>query len=208
MIIGITGTIGAGKGTIVEYLVSQKGFHHFSVRAFLTDRIRARHLPVNRDTMTSVANELRREHSPSYIVDELYHAAQNTGGNCVIESIRTPGEVDSLRQKGNFFLFAVDAPAKVRYERIRKRNSETDSVDFETFLQNEAREMTTDDPNHQNLKKCISMADYVFENTGSIARLNEQVDRVIVKIHGQTDGGTFAAGDKPENYSDHDRSKQ
>ena len=35
--IGITGTLGAGKGTIVEYLQKEKGFSHYSVRAFLTD---------------------------------------------------------------------------------------------------------------------------------------------------------------------------
>ncbi|MDR0438308.1 MAG: AAA family ATPase, partial [Bacteroidales bacterium] len=51
MIIGITGTIGAGKGTIVDYLVSQKGFLHFSVRDFLSEEIERRGLPVNRDTM-------------------------------------------------------------------------------------------------------------------------------------------------------------
>ena len=33
IIIGITGTLGAGKGTIVDYLVKQKGFVHYSVRA-------------------------------------------------------------------------------------------------------------------------------------------------------------------------------
>ena len=36
-IIGITGTIGAGKGTIVDYLVKQKNFKHYSVRNFLIE---------------------------------------------------------------------------------------------------------------------------------------------------------------------------
>lgn len=36
-IIGITGTLGAGKGTIVEYLKDKKGFAHFSVREFLKE---------------------------------------------------------------------------------------------------------------------------------------------------------------------------
>ena len=40
IVIGITGTIGAGKGTIVEYLVEKKGFLHFSVREFLLKKIR------------------------------------------------------------------------------------------------------------------------------------------------------------------------
>ena len=39
LIIGITGTLGAGKGTVVEYLVEKKGFDHYSVRAFLLKEI-------------------------------------------------------------------------------------------------------------------------------------------------------------------------
>ena len=38
-IIGITGTIGAGKGTIVDYLVLQKGYEHYSVRSFIKEEI-------------------------------------------------------------------------------------------------------------------------------------------------------------------------
>jgi len=105
IIIGITGTLGAGKGTIVDYLVKNKGYHHYSVRAYLTEEIKRRNLPVNRDSMTSVANELRALHSPSYITDQLYLLAKEKGKNCVIESIRTPGEIVSLRQKKQFLSF-------------------------------------------------------------------------------------------------------
>ena len=43
-IIGITGTIGAGKGTIVDYLVKEKGYVHYSVRAFIAEEIQRRGL--------------------------------------------------------------------------------------------------------------------------------------------------------------------
>jgi len=182
IIIGITGTLGAGKGTIVDYLTAQKGFGHFSVRGFLITEINKRGLPVNRDSMTAVANELRAGNSPSYITDQLYEMARTTGGNCVIESIRTPGEIDSLRKKGKFFLFAVDAKTELRFNRIKQRASETDHIDFETFIANEKREMTTDDPNNQNLKRCIEMADFVIENNGTPEQLIEQVAVVLSKI--------------------------
>ena len=114
--IGITGTLGAGKGTIVDYLIQKKGFVHYSVRAFLIEEIERRGMPVNRDSMTLVGNDLRAQHSPSWIVEQLYAQAQTSGKNCIIESIRTPGEVEALRNKPNFYLFAVDAdPALVKY---------------------------------------------------------------------------------------------
>lgn len=182
IIIGITGTLGAGKGTIVEFLVNERGFTHFSVRGFITREIIKRELPVNRDSMVLVANDLRATHSPSYITDQLHTEAIISEKNCVIESIRTPGEVESLRNKGNFYLFAVDADAKVRYQRIKARQSETDQIDFETFIANEAREMTSSDPNHQNLRRCIAMADFVFDNNGSICELEKAVAGVLEEI--------------------------
>ena len=179
LIIGITGTLGAGKGTVVDYLTREKGFNHYSVRQYLLDEIRKRKMPENRDSMVVVANEFRRLNSPSFITDQLYVQAVRTGKNAVIESIRTPGEIDSLRKKGSFYLFAVDADAKTRFDRIKKRNSETDQVDFETFLLNEQREMTSDDPNSQNLQKCREMADFVFSNDGTVNELYGKVEEVL-----------------------------
>jgi dephospho-CoA kinase len=179
LVIGITGTLGAGKGTIVDFLTNSKGFKHLSVREFIIKEIEKQGLPVNRDSMVIVANKLRSDNSPSFIIDQLYDQALASGKNCIIESIRTPGEVKSLREKGNFYLFAVDADPLTRYNRIYKRQSETDNISFATFLENEEREMHSTDPNHQNIMACMNSADFIFNNDGTLEQLVSSVEETI-----------------------------
>lgn len=180
-IIGITGTLGAGKGTIVDYLIQHYGYKHYSVRGYLTEEAKRRGMEINRDTFVVVANDLREKHGPSYITDELYKQAEAAGSNAIIESIRTPGEVESLRKNEHFLLFAVDADPKIRYERVVNRNSETDHVSYETFIENEQREMSSTDPAHQNVGRCMELADFVFHNDGDFEDLYRQVEEILSK---------------------------
>jgi len=180
LIVGITGTIGAGKGTVVEYLVERYQFRHYSVRKYLTKILTERGLQPNRDNLTALANYLReKNNSPSYIIEELYKEAKAVGGNAIIESIRTIGEIKKLKTLGTFVLLAVDADQQLRYQRAFARKSETDRINFEKFLADEVREMTSTNPNNQNLAGCIQLADFRLENNSDLGTLQSKIDQFI-----------------------------
>src|SRR3989344_6481909 len=103
MIIGITGTQGSGKGTVVKYL-EKKGFIHHSASDYITKEIIRQGLPVSRDTMREVADRLRKKNGPDYVIRMLYEAASKTDRDAVIESIRNPQEAEFLKKKGAVIL--------------------------------------------------------------------------------------------------------
>ncbi len=179
MIIGITGTLGAGKGTVVEYLKS-KGFRHFSASGFITEEIIRRGLPVNRDTMREVADDLRKTYGPGYISGELLKRAQEEGGSAIIESIRSVGEAEFLKSHGAL-LWGVDADIRARYERILERKSEKDSVSFDHFVEQERKESDNVEPYKMNLPRCLALADIVFQNNGMQEELFTQVEKALAK---------------------------
>ena len=181
MIIGITGTIGSGKDTLMELLKNEYGFKHYSVRAYLTERLEEEGIEINRTAMTNLANALREENHPAYIIEQLFLKAKKEGGNAVIESIRTPGEVDFLKEHSDFYLFAVDADPNLRYERVQERKSATERVDFNTFMAEEQREMSNDEPHMQNIAACVRLATHRFRNNASIDMFYKRVRKALEK---------------------------
>jgi dephospho-CoA kinase len=179
MIIGITGTIGAGKDTLMELLKNEYGFKHFSVRQYLTNKLQEEGEEVTRASMNMLANRLREENHPAFLAEELFNIAKEAGGNAVIESIRTPGEIEFLREHSDFKLFAVDADPNIRYERVQERKSVTDRVDFNTFMADEQKEMSNQDPHKQNIAACIRVADFKFRNNATIEMLYKKVRKVL-----------------------------
>ncbi len=180
-IIGITGTLGAGKGEVVDCL-KKAGFVHFSAREFLFEEMGRRGLERNRDNINFVGEDLRRTHSASYIMESLFARAEKEGKNCIIESVRAMGEVEFLKKQKNFTLLAVDADPALRYERVVKRKSELDRVTFEKFLADEKRESVSKNPAQMNLPDCIALADYTLMNNGTKEELGEKVEEVLREI--------------------------
>ncbi len=184
MIIGITGTLGAGKGTVTNFLVAHKGFLHVAVSGsgFLRDEARRRGLPLERPIYQQIANEYRAKGATG-LMEAVYESAKDdiiSGANIVLEPQHTAAEVAFIRSKGGIEL-SVDADLPIRYERIHARGSEKDHVTFEEFLAIQTQELHSDDPNKNNLGAAIALADYHLTNNGTPEELFRQVEEVLKK---------------------------
>jgi dephospho-CoA kinase len=175
MILGFTGTNGAGKGTVVNYLVEKKGFAHYSARGFLLEELALRGVSDDRSALRDIGNELRRMHGPAFVVEQLFQRAEEGGVDAIIESLRSTGEAEFLKGQGAK-IGAVDAERKLRYERAVLRGHTTDKVSFEDFCIQEDREMASIEPWDMNIFGVMTMADFTLENNGTLDELHAQID--------------------------------
>ena len=182
MILGITGTDGAGKGVVVEYLVEKKGFRHYAARQLWVDEINRRGLEVKRENMRIVANDLRRQHGNDFLVAAYVERMQTEGvQDAIIESIRAIAEAETLKRHGGVLL-AVDADQHLRYERIVGRASESDKVTFKHFAAQETLEMNDPDPNGMQKEKVMQMADYTIINNGTLDEFHAQIETALSRM--------------------------
>lgn len=183
MVVGITGTNGAGKGVVVEYLVKEKGFTHYSNSGYISEELRRRGVELTRSNMRAVGNEFREKYGSGHLSEIALEKARQAGvTNMVNEAIRSTGEAHKIKEAGGVLLL-VDADRRLRYDRIFARKTGKDSVDFDTFVEQEEREWYGAEGDHDmNIKKVMDMADYTLLNNGTLKELHAQIDEVLKKI--------------------------
>lgn len=180
MIIGIVGVIGGGKGTVVEHLMSKGRFTHYSSSDLLITILEERGEVIDRDGMNRTANELRAL-DPAGVPAENYkrYEAEDGEGDAIFESIHSVPEAEFIKSVGGVVI-GVTADPDVRYERILKRGSGKDGVSKEKFLEQQKREETGgEDPNKSHIFAAIAGADFVIENNGTVADLQQKVDEIL-----------------------------
>lgn len=183
MILGLTGTLAAGKDTVAEYLTS-KGFVRTSLSDAVRDECRRRGLPLDRTTLVRVANELRAEYGAAVLAERIAVGIRGSGvPDATIVSVRNPEEVVDLQRLPHFHLVSVDAPRKIRYERLRARGRDGDGqLTYDEFVAQEKLELQHPDPNHQQLTKVMQLAEATIVNDDTFEALQARVDDLLERF--------------------------
>ncbi|MCB9799478.1 MAG: AAA family ATPase [Candidatus Omnitrophica bacterium] len=180
MIIGLTGKNGSGKGEAAKFL-KERGFHYYSLSDVLREEAQKANLPVTRDNLVKLGNELRSCHGPSVLAEKVF-SRLDPEKNYVVDSVRHPSEVEVFRRRNDFFLAAIDASQEIRFERIKKREREKDPKTLEEFKALEQREASSTNSTDQQLDLAIQRADVVLKNESVLDELHEQVKRILIEF--------------------------
>ncbi len=181
MIIGLTGTYCAGKDTVAEYLVRQKGFAHCSLSDELRRDMENRRMETTRENLIACGTELRRAEGNGVLAKRVLDRCP-VGKNTVVTSIRHPGEIEVLRGRPDFYLVNVDAPAEKRFARMKRRKRPGDPETLEEFHAMEQKENQSEGPGQQ-LRKCRELAAYqIMNDDDDLAGLNARVESLLGEL--------------------------
>ena len=123
---------------------------------------------------------MRRKGGPGILAEMLLDRLD--GKDAVIDSIRTPGEVEALREREDFILIEVQAGMEARWQRAQSRGRTGDISDKETFFANEEIEAVAKDESGQALNATAAMADLILVNDGSVEDLYSDLDEILRRL--------------------------
>jgi len=177
MIIGLTGKNGSGKTEVCEYLKS-RSFAYRSLSDEIREEIRRQGREIEREILIEVGNQLRKEFGPGVLAERILEGLED-GQNYVIDSIRNPSEVEVLQKSGNFTLLMIEADPEIRFQRTKKRGRENAAQTLELFLEEESRELDSENPSQQKLNATAQLAGLSVLNNGTQEELHQRLEQLL-----------------------------
>jgi len=175
MIIGLTGTMGCGKGEVVNYLKS-KGFEHYVYSDILRDIAKQRNIDPTRENLQKLGTDIKKQTKNLGILSKELLKKIKTD-KAVVDGIRNIDEIKELK-KENAIIIGISAPQKIRYQRIKSRNRQGDPKTFEEFkkfdnLENRGK------TKGQEINNCLKNADHIINNNKTLEKLKSNIDKIL-----------------------------
>jgi len=175
--VGLTGPNASGKGEVARYL-QEVGFSPHSLSDGVRGEASQQGLDHSRASLIQVGNWLREHFGPGILAER---ALPLLSGRSVVDSIRNPGEIAVLRRLPYFRLLGVDAPVEIRFDRSRRRGRPGDGATLEEFKRKEDLEQA-DAGSGQQLRVCLSLADVVICNDGTLEELRTRSREALATL--------------------------
>ena len=175
VLVGLTGRNASGKSTVVEWF-SDRGLSSVSCSDSIRTWLGEQGIEATRDNLIEGGRELRRKGGGGVLAEMLLEILG--GEDAVVDSIRTPAEVEALRARGDFTLIEVRADEESRWRRMTERGRPGDPTDRAVFLSQEAAEASSKDEAGQALDATAKMADITVLNDGLIEDLEEKLAEI------------------------------
>lgn len=177
-VIGLTGLIGAGKSSITKYLIDKYDFSYVSSGDVVRLELKKEGLKINRENAQLVAKEKVEEFGQDYWVNKVIHIIKNSKTeHSIFDGVRYWIDYSKCKDEfgDNFILIQVDAPPKIRFERMKLRARPGDPQTFEEFKNQQQKELEFFD-----LEKIFEKKTFFIDNSGELLSLHKKLDAIML----------------------------
>jgi dephospho-CoA kinase len=173
MIIGLTGSMGCGKGEVVKILEKEE-FKYITLSMMVREEARRRGVPEERERLMEVGNSMRKEGGAGILARRALETISASGyDKWVIDGIRNPAEIIELKKGENVYIVGIKTDLDLLVERIISRNRESDAKTRDDIVHKVRREWGEGEPEDgQQVGKCMEKVDFLIDNNGTLQDLN------------------------------------
>lgn len=180
LVLGLTGTIGAGKDVVSDYIVKEHGFNAFSCGDVIRTIADEEGLEPTRENLQMLGKEHRKKEGEGFLGKKAAEIANRKDSDrLVVNGIRNPEEVQALREElgEDFVLIYIHADEETRFERLKERARTGDPKTLEAFKEQDRKEKEK-----FRMEETFDMADEYIGNEGSLQELYNKVDETVSKL--------------------------
>ena len=178
IILGITGEMASGKGTVAKYIVEKYGAESLRFSTMLRDVTKRMHQEETRDNLQRISTCLRQCFGEEILAKVIAEDVKKEEGELVeVDGVRRSPDMKYLQEIPGFKLVYIETALEKRYERIVKRgeNSDDSNKTFEDFQKDQGNEA------EQQIKGLKAEANFVVDNNGGLEDLYQQIDKILNK---------------------------
>lgn len=176
-VIGIIGTIGAGKDKAGDYIATKLNIPSFQISSPLKQICEETDIEPTRDNLITLGTKLAVGHGDGYLAEYIL---EHMPERAVITGMRQLGQIAVLESSSNLTLISLDADSGIRFERAKNNGKLGEAKTLEEFIAREKAENSA--PNAQRLFDCMELADYHLLNEGSLNELYAQLDEITTEL--------------------------
>lgn len=179
-VIGLIGTIGAGKDTVSDYIRDSYGYEVITMGDLVREVAKERGIEPNRENLTNIQKEHVEKYGGDFWIKKVVERIRSSGWKkAIINGIRRPVDAEVAKKAfgKDMIMVLVDADTKVRFSRLQKRGRVGDPRTLEEFHRQEQSEFERFD-----FKRTLDYVEHTIRNNGTLEDLNKNTDALLKKL--------------------------
>ncbi|MDD2678647.1 MAG: dephospho-CoA kinase [Candidatus Nanoarchaeia archaeon] len=179
-VIGLTGSIGAGKDVVSKYLVSKHDYIQVTIGDVVRAAMKERGIEMTRENSDAFSQKMRDKYGIDYWIGQcIKKVIDDKIEKAIIDGVRLPSDHKKIKDAfgKDYILFKVDAEPITRFQRLQSRGRADLPKDLAQFNSQEKSQNEM-----FRLNETFSKASAIIDNSTTLDNLYKNINEAMSKF--------------------------